>query len=136
MISIQTVRENIYQIVRDGRAIQVVLDKDLAGYYGIAVKRLTELVVRTGNRGSLIFDGECFELTKEEWFQIIELRSQSATSGNTKEVQILKRGHLPKGYTAKGAIAVSKIINNKTADDVYISTEHKGRYARDINSTF
>lgn len=118
-ITAKTVRDKVYQIERDKVLLQVVLDKDLADYYGVEVKRLTELVGRTQKRGSSLFEGEFFQLTREEWNEILGLRSHFATSKNIKEYQSLKRGYLPKVYTARGAIAVSKIITSDRADEVY-----------------
>ena len=55
MVNVQTVRNNIYQIERDGKILQVVLDKDLAKYYRIEVKRINEQVNRAAKRGSSLF---------------------------------------------------------------------------------
>ena len=55
------------------RGVQVIIDRDLAGLYGIDTKRLNEQVRRNGNRFLPEF---MFQLSKEEW---TSLRSHFAT---------------------------------------------------------
>lgn len=58
------------------RGHKVILDSDLAAWYGVPVKRLNEQVRRNGRRFP---DDFVFRLTREETQRIRSLRSQSAT---------------------------------------------------------
>ncbi len=93
------------------RGEQVIMDADLAHFYGIDVKRLNEQVKRNSNRFPEDF---CFQLSEEE-FQ--SLRSQNATieSGRGKH-----RKYLPYVFTEEGVAAVSAVIKNEKAADVSI----------------
>lgn len=118
-VTIQTVRDNVYQIVRDGVLLQVVLDKDLADYYGVEIRALNQQVNRSLKGGRSLFDGEVHDLTKDEWAAIKKSRSQSVILGKDNRNQQHTGGNRPKVYTAKGAIAVSKVVNSDRADEVY-----------------
>jgi hypothetical protein len=56
------------------RGQRILLDSDLAHFYGVPTKRLNEAVKRNADRFP---DDFCFQLTSEE---VANLRSQSATS--------------------------------------------------------
>ncbi|WP_413570692.1 ORF6N domain-containing protein [Bdellovibrio sp. HCB117] len=60
-ITVQAVRDNIYQIERNGILVQVVLDKDLADFYEMEVKKLNQQVSRSLDRGSKLFQNETFD---------------------------------------------------------------------------
>ena len=72
LIIIQNIQEKIYEI----RGQKVMLDRDIAAFYGVEPKRLNEKVKRHPKR----FAGEdfMFQLTAEE-FDNLRLRSQFAT---------------------------------------------------------
>lgn len=88
---------------------KVMLDKDLAGLYGVPVKRLNEQVKRNLDRFPSDF---MFQLTQEE---AISSRSQFAT---------LKRGHnikyLQYAFTEQGVAMLSSVLNSKRAIHVNI----------------
>ena len=90
------------------RGIKVMLDKDLAEMYGVAVKRLNERVKRNYTRFPQDF---MFQLSMDEW---IHLKSHFATSiwgGNRK---------LPYAFTEQGVAMLSSVLNSETAIQVNI----------------
>lgn len=104
-VSEETILEKIYVI----RGQKVMLDKDLAGMYGVPTFRLNEAVKRNISRFP---DDFMFQLTKEEYNS---LRSQIA---------ILKRGqhskYLPYVFTEQGVAMLSSVLNSETAIQVNI----------------
>jgi len=90
---------------------QVILDRDLAMFYDVEIKRLNEQVKRNINRFPSDF---CFQLTEEQYNS---LRSQNATleSGKGKH-----RKYLPYVYTEEGVAAVSAVIKNDKAAQVSV----------------
>ena len=58
------------------RGYRVLLDRDLAGFYGVTTKALNQAVKRNHNRFPADF---CFQLTPEE---LTNLRSQFVTSND------------------------------------------------------
>ena len=68
--------QNIQDYIHVIRGHRVMLDRDIATFYGVETKRLNEKVKRNPKR----FAGEdfMFQLTKDEW-EDIRLRSQIAT---------------------------------------------------------
>ena len=71
---------NIQDYIHIIRGHRVMLDRDIASFYGVETKRLNEKVKRNPKR----FAGEdfMFQLTKEEWEEL-RLRSQFATINKT-----------------------------------------------------
>lgn len=67
---------NIQDFIHVIRGQRVMLDRDIAGFYGVETKRLNEKVKRNPKR----FAGEdfMFQLTQEE-YDDLRLRSQNAT---------------------------------------------------------
>ena len=90
------------------RGIKVMLDKDLAEMYGVAVKRLNEQVKRNHTRFPQDF---MFQVSMDEW---IHLKSQNATSswGGTRK--------LPYAFTEQGVAMLSSVLNSETAIQVNI----------------
>ncbi len=90
------------------REIKVMLDKDLAEMYGVAVKRLNEQVKRNHTRFPQDF---MFQVSMDEW---IHLKSQNATSswGGTRK--------LPYAFTEQGVAMLSSVLNSETAIQVNI----------------
>ena len=90
------------------RGVKVMLDRDLAGIYGIETKRLKEAVRRNIER----FEGDdfMFQLTKSETEE--PSRTQFAT---------LKRGrgqnvkYAPFAFTELGVAMLSSVLNSDTA---------------------
>ncbi len=95
------------------RGRKVLLDADLASFYGVSTKRFNEQVRRNLSR----FPGDfMLRLTAEEWNS---LRSQFATlePGRGRH-----RKYLPLAFTEHGAIMAAAIINSPraTAISVYV----------------
>jgi hypothetical protein len=95
---------NIEQKICVLRGQRVMLDEDIAGLYGVEVKRLNEQVKRNRIRFP---DNYMFQLTVAEYDS---LRSQIAT---------LKRGehrkYLPHVFTEYGVVMLSSILNSYKA---------------------
>jgi hypothetical protein len=109
-LSIGEIAQRI-QLIRGQR---VVLDADLAAFYGETTKRLNQQVNRNRERFPEDF---MFQLNEEEF---ANLRLQSATSS-------LKGGHggrryAPLAFTEHGAIMASMVLNSQraTALSVYV----------------
>jgi hypothetical protein len=98
-----------YQIlIYEIRGLKVMLDHDLAFFYGIETKRLKEQVKRNRSRFPEDF---MFELNQDE-FQA--LRPQFATS---------KRGgirYMPMAFTEQGVAMLSTVLNSDRAIQVNI----------------
>jgi len=90
------------------RGVRVMLDFDLADIYHVQTGRLNEAVKRNIKRFPSDF---MFQLTKEEWKNLI---SQIATSswGGTRK--------LPFAFTELGATMLSAVLNSDVAIDASI----------------
>jgi hypothetical protein len=104
IVSIEQVGSKIYEF----RGQKVMLDKDLADFYGVTVKRLNEQVKRNGYRFP---EGFYFQLNNHEVFN---LKSQNATSswgGKRKLPYVYSRdGAVMASYVLKSEYAVAKSI--------------------------
>lgn len=108
------------------RGMQVMIDKDLAGLYGVETKALNQAVKRNIERFP---DHFMFQLTKEEynslWSQIVTLddfpdsplRSQTVTLKNGRGQH---SKYLPYVFTEQGVSQLSAILKSKTAVSVSI----------------
>lgn len=103
-MEIENFIEKIYII----RGIPVMIDKDLADFYGVATKRLNQQVDRNTDRFPSDF---CFRLEDHE---VDDLRSQNATAISSKT-----RVN-PVVFTEIGAYAVSSVIKSDTADKISV----------------
>ena len=138
-LNIETIRENIYII----RGRKVMLDRDLAMFYGVPTKRLNEAVKRNSDRFPEDF---MFQLTKEEveicsrsQFATLNddeedenLKSQIATSSFSatnkdnlrSQIVTSKRGsnikYMPMAFTEQGIAMLSSVLNSKRAIQVNI----------------
>jgi len=94
------------------RGLTVILDSDLAGLYGVEVRRLNEQVKRNRERFPSDFS---FVLNESEWHEIRGLRSQNAT---------LKRGrhrkYLPRVFSEHGALMAANVLNSPQAAEVSV----------------
>lgn len=104
------------------RGKRVMLDRDLAELYGVAVKRFNEQVKRNILRFPEDF---MFQLTKEE---TLSLRSQNATLNDhvgMKGVRESKRGkhlkYFPYVFTEQGVAMLSSVLNSEKAIQVNIA---------------
>jgi phage regulator Rha-like protein len=84
---------------------RIILDADLAGLYGVSVKRLNEQVKRNQERVPSDF---IVQLTAQE--QKV-LRSQFATSNKTRGGS----RYSPHAFTEHGAIMAATVLNSKRA---------------------
>jgi hypothetical protein len=102
------------------RGHKVILDVDLAAWYGVEVKRLNEQVRRNRPRFPLDF---VFQLAPQE---VIDLRSQSATSSSggirLQSATALHGGrrYRPYAFTEHGAIMAATVLNNPRAVEMSI----------------
>lgn len=87
------------------RSQRVLLDSDLARYYGVPTKRFNEAVKRNADRFPTDF---CFQVTHQE---LTSLRSQFATSN------IGRGGHRyrPFAFTEHGALMAANVLNSRHA---------------------
>jgi hypothetical protein len=98
------------------RGQRVMLDADLARFYGESTKRLNQQVRRNRERFPEDF---MFELTAEEF---ADLRLQSATSSTGSPSTHGGRRYAPLAFTEHGAIMASMVLNSEraTALSVYV----------------
>lgn len=92
------------------RGKQVMLDRDLAGLYGVETKRLNEQVRRNINRFPEEFMFQLSKTEMENW------KSQFATSN------LIKMGlrKLPLAFTEQGVAMLSAVLNSEKAVNVSI----------------
>ncbi|MFZ5994291.1 MAG: ORF6N domain-containing protein [Thermodesulfobacteriota bacterium] len=104
-VSIEVVQRQIIVI----RGEKVMLDRDLAGLYGVETKQLKRAVRRNMDRFPPDF---MFELTKEEYDAL------------RRQFGALKRGehskYLPIAFTEQGVAMLSSVLNSKRAVEVNI----------------
>jgi hypothetical protein len=101
--------ENAIHLVRGQR---VMLDSDLAAFYGVTTKRLNEQLRRNRQRFPKDF---AFQLTAEE---LTSLRSQIATSSLRSQFATSKQGgrrYLPWVFTEHGALMLASVLNSEIA---------------------
>ena len=124
--------ENIAQLVLFIRGEKIILDRDLAGLYGVTTKALNQAVKRNAVRFPADF---MFQLTKSEYEAS---RSQFGTSANTpktvakaavassrSQLVTLKRGqnvkYLPYAFTEQGVAMLSSVLRSSRAVEVNIA---------------
>ncbi|MCK5686634.1 ORF6N domain-containing protein, partial [bacterium] len=105
-IIISDIQNRIYNI----RGLQVMIDRDLAGIYGVETRRLNEQVRRNINRFPRLF---MFQLTKKE---MENWKSQIATSN--KVMMGLRKP--PLAFTEQGVAMLATVLNSETAVKVSI----------------
>ena len=103
IIKEEDIKNKIYKI----RGVEVMLDRDLAKYYGYSTKALNQQVQRNIDK----FDEDfIFKLTKDEYHNI--LRSQNVTL----ELQQGKYSkYLPYAVTEQGVAMLETILKSKEA---------------------
>lgn len=101
-IQLEEIQSSIHTI----RGVQVMLDSDLAEFYGVEVKRLNEQVKRNIERFPEEF---MFQLSADEYNL---LRSQNATI-ESKRGQHKK--YLPYAFTEQGVAMLSAVLRSETA---------------------
>lgn len=100
---------NIQDYIHVIRGRRVMLDRDIASFYGVETKRLNEKVKRNPKR----FAGEdfMFQLTKEEW-EDLRLRSQFATINKGRGAH---SKYLPYAFTLLGVSMLSSVLESDSA---------------------
>jgi hypothetical protein len=96
--------ENADALVHVIRGQRVMLDSDLAGFYGVTTKRLLEQVRRNIHRFP---DDFAFHLRPQE---LANLRSQNATSSSHGG-----RRTMPWVFTEHGAVMLASVLNSAVA---------------------
>jgi len=92
------------------RGKKVMLDRDLAGLYGVATKRLNERVKRNRNRFP---DDFMFQLTKGERDKLV---------ANCDRLDKLKHSSsFPHAFTEQGVAMLSSVLNSEKAVQVNIA---------------
>lgn len=103
LITEEDIKEKIYNI----RGYDVLLDSDLAKYYGYETKAFNQQVQRNINR----FDNDfMFQLTEEEKINI--LRSQNVTSSFNNYGG---RRYLPYAFTEQGIYMLMTVLKGQKA---------------------
>ncbi|MBO4634047.1 MAG: ORF6N domain-containing protein [Bacteroidales bacterium] len=96
----------IEQMIYTLRDVQVILDEDIAGLYGVKTKRLNEQVKRNIERFESDF---MFKLTAEE-FAILKSQNAISSWGG--------RRSLPFAFTELGVAMLSSVLTSKEAIEV------------------
>jgi phage regulator Rha-like protein len=109
LIPIERIAQKIYLI----RGQKVMLDSDLAEFYGVQVKRLNEQVRRNTERFPENF---MFRLNNEEAKSAIVSRSQFATLNRGYNIK-----YLPYAFTEHGVVMLSSVLKSKNAVQVSIA---------------
>lgn len=107
-LSINEIKRRIYPV----RGFQVVLDRDLAEFYGVKTKVLNQAVRRNEKR----FPNDFMFQLEEEEFQILKL--QFGSIGNNK---VKNRKYLPLVFTEQGVSMLSSVLSSDRADEVNIA---------------
>jgi hypothetical protein len=120
------IRSEIYVV----RGVQVMLDKDLAGLYGVETKRLIEQVKRNESRFPEEFR---FQLTASEYSNLRSQFAPLSSSIDFSRSQIVtlndhvKRGenvkYVPYVFTEQGVAMLSAVLRSATAVQVSILTK-------------
>lgn len=100
-LSKEVIRHKIYKV----RGLSVMLDRDLADFY----ETDTRSVNQVQKRHSKAFLGQAFQLSEEEWAEL--LRSQRATANS-------KSRSLPWVYTERGTYKLSIFLTSERAEIV------------------
>jgi len=108
--------EHIENKLKEIRNQKVLIDSDVADFYGVETKRINEAVK---NNPEKFPNGYIIELTETEWKS---LRSKYSTLKNTSRGQHSK--FKPKAFTERELYMIATILKSKTA--TYYS--HKNKY--------
>lgn len=98
---------NVEDVIHVIRGLRVMLDADLAGFYGVETKVLNQAVRRNIHRFPKDF---AFRLDSQE---LTNLRSQSVTSSSTPAHG--GRRYLPWVFTEHGAVMLASVLNSAAA---------------------
>ena len=107
--------KNIEECIYTIRGEQVMLDSDVAFFFGTEVKKLNQQMKRNVGRFPSDF---CFQLNSIEFN---ELRSQNVTI----DVRYGNRKYLPYAYTEHGVLALAGVIKNEIATKMSVEIVRK-----------
>jgi hypothetical protein len=106
LIKPETIQNKIYTI----REVQIILDKDLAQFYGVKPIRLREQIKRNPNR-----------FPPDFVFELVESEIEYMVSQNAIPSKQSLGGGLPLVFTEQGVAAVSGVIKSEKADQVSVA---------------
>ena len=98
--------EKIQNAVIFLRGKRLIMDSDLAAFYGVSTKAFNQAVKRNADRFPVDF---MFRLTEEEWKS---LRSQNVT---LKKRRGAHKKYLPSAFTEHGAVMAAYLLNSPFA---------------------
>ena len=119
LIATDNIRNRIFTL----RGLQVMLDEDIAGLYGVETKRLNEQVRRNEDRFPEEFR---FQLTREEFEGLMSQFSAPSEEPLRSQIATLKSGrgrhkkYLPFAFTEQGVAMLSAVLRSETAIRVSI----------------
>lgn len=113
LISIEN--KNIEECIYTIRGQQVMIDSDVAYFFGVTVSSLNRQMRRNANRFPSDF---CFQLSDKE---TNDLRCQKGTTNFLSS----KRRYNPYAYTEEGVIALSGVIKSETAAKMSVEMAKK-----------
>jgi hypothetical protein len=116
LIKIDEIKNRIFTI----RGMQVILDRDIAEFFGVETKVLNQAVKRNPERFPLNF---CFQLDKKE---LNNWKSQFVTSNQIK-MGLRKR---PFAFSEQGVAMLSAVLKSKTAIKISIQIMEAFVYMR------
>ena len=108
--------KNIEECIQSIRGQQVMIDSDVAFFFGTEVKKLNQQMKRNIERFPEDF---CFQLSEKELDSI--LRSQNVTSNTISS----KRRYKPYVYTEHGVLALAGVIKNEIATKMSVEIVRK-----------
>jgi hypothetical protein len=106
-VATETIERRIFVI----RGKRVMLDRDLAGLYGVETRALNQAVRRNFRRFPEDF---MFQLTGEEW-DSLRSRFVILKSGRGQHLK-----YMPSAFTEHGVVMLSSVLNSEKATDVNI----------------
>ncbi|MEA3476974.1 MAG: ORF6N domain-containing protein [Bacteroidota bacterium] len=105
IIPVESIQQRIFEI----RKLKIIVDTDLANFYGVETKRLNEQVKRNPDRFPEDF---IFQLTENEKAELV---------ANCDHLTKLKySSSLPYAFTEHGAIMAASVLNTKRAAEVSV----------------
>ena len=115
MVAYTTV--DIATLIVTVRGKRVILDRDLAGFYGTTTKRLNEQVKRNRKRFPEDF---MFQLTAKEWADLTSQIAMSNTQSNRSQFATGSQRHrdprfTPYAFTEHGALMAANILRSERA---------------------
>ncbi len=116
---IATIENKIFQI----RGKRVMLDRDLAGLYGVTTGNLNKAVTRNLDRFPIDF---MFQLTKDE-FEKLKFHFGISSWGGTRKP--------PRAFTEQGVAMLSSVLRSKQAVQVNIQIMRAFVKLRELIST-